>query len=149
METLKKHHEQMIIKIVLLLSWVVVVFLEGKRDGFFFHNRNFATKPDGENIHWVFTIERAVVLGLIGSVHAFSNSALDTSVFVFSLILIFSWIHNGKYYKTRNKLDKNVYPKGWFDSSTTSESFLEFNVVSRTFMAIAGLVGLVASFTLK
>lgn len=139
----------MIVKLALLLSWVVVAWLEGKRDGNFFHNRNSATNPDGENIHWVFAMERAIVLGLTTWVHALSNSTLNTGVFVFSLILMFSWIHNGKYYLTRKRLDKNVYPKGWFDSSTTSESFLEFSAVARTFMAIVGVIGIAASFTFK
>lgn len=139
----------MIVKIILILAWVNIILLEGCRDAFFYHNRMHSTKSDNYNIHWLFTWERAVVLGLLCWLHAISYSALNTGVFGFSLILMFSFFHNGEYYKVRNYLDKKVYLKGWWDSSTTSESFLEFNAVSRTFMAIVGVLGIVASFTFK
>lgn len=139
----------MLVKIILLLSWVIMGFLEGSRDGFFYHNRMNSTKPDNHNIHWLFSLERGIVLGLLCWLHAISNSALNTTIFGFSLILIFSFFHNGQYYKVRNYLDNKVYPKGWFDSSIASESRLEFNAVSRTFMAIVGLIGVAATFTFK
>lgn len=137
----------MIVKIILLLSWVIIGFLEGARDGFFYHNRMNSTKPDNHNIHWLFSFERGIVLGLLCWLHALSYSMINTGVFAFSLILMFSFFHNGQYYMVRNFLDNKVYPKGWWDSSTTSESFLEFSAVSRTFMAIVGAMGIVASFT--
>lgn len=137
----------MIIKIILLLSWVAIALLEGSRDAFFYNARMNLTKPDGHNIHWVFAFERGIVLGLLCWLHALSYSMLNTGVFAFSLILIFSFWHNGIYCMIRNRLDKNVYPKGWFDSSATSESFLEFSAVSRTFMAMVGAMGIVASLT--
>lgn len=139
----------MIATIILILAWVNIALAEGMRDGFYYHARMTSTNCDKHNIHWLFTFERAIALGLICWIHAISHSLLNTGVFAFSLILIFSFLHNGRYYMTRNFLDKNVYPKGWWDSSTTSESFLEFSAVARTFMAIVGVMGVVASFTFK
>ena len=139
----------MIIKLSLLILWMSTALLEGTRDGFFYYARNTSANPDNKNIHWIFALERLVIISLIGWIHILSYSILNTGVFVISLILIFSWFHNGIYYKTRNYLDKNVYPKGWFDSSTTSESMLEFSVAGRMFMAITGFIGIIASFTFK
>lgn len=139
----------MIIKVILLLSWILIGLVEGKRDAHFFHYRTNSVKIDKHNMHWLFTMERGVVLSLICWIYALSNSVLNTEVFILSLVLMFSFTHNGQYYRVRNKLDKNVYPKGWWDTSSTSESFLEFNSVSRTFMAIVGFIGITSTFTFK
>lgn len=139
----------MVIKIVLLILWIIASLCEGKRDGFFYNYRTNSTNTDNHNLHWLFVLERFLILSMICWIHILSNSTLNTGVFVFSLILIFSWFHNGQYYRTRNMLDKKIYPKGWWDTSTTSESVLEFNATSRTFMVMVGIVGIMASFTFK
>lgn len=136
----------MIVKIILLVLWIIVALLEGTRDGFFFAYR-MQSKPDRFNMHWLFTSERTIVLVLIAWIYSRTYSFLDTGVFTFSLILLFSFLHNGMYYKIRHMLDKNIYPKGWWDSSTTSESMIEFSIVSRTFLAIVGSVGIITSLT--
>lgn len=139
----------MIVKIVLLIIWIVATYCEGKRDGFFYNYRMNSTNIDKYNLHGLFTLERFLIFSLICWVNSLSYSLLNTGIFGLSLVFIFSFIHNGEYYVTRNNLDKNIYPKRWWDRSTTSESFLEFNVVSRTFLFIVGLIGLITSFTLK
>lgn len=137
----------MIIKIVLLVLWIIVALLEGVRDGFFYHYLMNSAKTDKYNMHWLFTFERSVIMVLIVWIYLRSFSVLDTGVFVFSLILIFSFIHNGQYYWTRNFLDNNIYPKKWFASSTTSEAMLEFSVVPRAFLAFVGIIGIITSLT--
>lgn len=139
----------MIIKAVLLVVWILVARTEGARDGHFFHDRNTSSNPDKENMHWLFALERFIILSLICWIHVLVNSIFNTGIFALSLALMFSYFHNGEYYRTRNSLDKNVYPKGWFDSSTTSESIVELNVGARTFLAIVGFIGAMASFILK
>lgn len=121
----------------------------GKQDAHLYHDRMTSTNPDKENIHYLFAIDRFVLLVLVSWVHLISHSALNTGVFAFSLMLLYSFFHNSAYYETRNSLDNKVYPKGWLDSSTTSESFLEFNLISRVVMALVGVVGIVASITFK
>lgn len=138
----------MIINIILLLVWIATCLVEGVRDAHFFHNRMYSTNPDKQNMHWLFTMERFIIWSLITYIYSLHNSLFGTGIFSFSLILMFSFFHNGFYYVIRHKLDDNVYPKGWFDSSTTSESFLEFNLISRIFMAVTGMFGIVASFTM-
>lgn len=137
----------MIIKIALLVLWIIVALLEGTRDGFFYHYRMNSAKTDKYNMHWLFTFERSVIMILIAWIYSKSFSSLDTGVFMFSLILMFSFVHNGQYYWTRNFLDKNIYPKKWFASSTTSESMLEFSVVARVFLAFVGVIGIITSLT--
>lgn len=138
----------MIINISLLIAWVVACLVEGCRDGHFFHSRMNSTKPDNHNIHWLFTVERFIVWCLITYIYFIHHSLFGTGVFSASLIMVFSFFHNSMYYYIRHKLDNNVYSKGWMDSSTTSESFFEFNLIARIFMVIAGLFGITASFTM-
>lgn len=137
----------MIIKIGLLILWIIVALLEGTRDGFFYAYRMNSAKQDKYNMHWLFTFQRLVIMILIAWIYSRSFSLLDTGVFVFSLILLFSFFHNGQYYWTRNFLDKSIYPKKWFSNSTTSESMLEFSVVARVFLAFVGIIGIITSFT--
>lgn len=136
----------MIIKLGLLALWIVTALLEGTRDGFFFAYR-MQSKPDKYNMHWLFTFERTVIMVLIAWICSRSFSGLDTGVFALSLILIFSFVHNGQYYWTRNFLDKNIYPKKWWSSSTSSESMLEFSLVPRVFLAFVGIIGIITSLT--
>lgn len=135
--------------IILTVCWIISALVEGARDSHFFHNRNTSTNPDKQNIHWLFTVERFIVWLLIIKIYSFHSSILNTGIFGFSLILIFSFFHNGVYYKIRHQLDNNVYPKGWWDSSVTSESALELNAVSRTFLAVTGFIGLIATYFLN
>lgn len=134
-------------KIFIIIIWITYSCLDGLRDAHFFHNRNTSTDPDKQNIHWLFSIQRSIVIILMSWIYSKTYSALDTGIFSFSMILLFSFLHNGMYYRTRNFLDKNLYPKKWWDSSTTSESILELSVVSRTFLAFVGIMGIITSLT--
>lgn len=138
---------RVIIKVVLVFLWIVTASLEGCRDGFLYHYRTNSVKKDSHNIHWLFTFERSVVMSLICWINAMYGSMLNTGVLALSLIMIFSFIHNGIYYKTRNYLDKNVYPKGWWDSSQGSESMIELTTIPRTFMAFVGFIGILSICT--
>ena len=139
----------MIIKSILLLGWILSAWAEGWRDGFFYDHRMNSTKPDKHNIHWLFTLERAIILSTICYVHSLHFSTLNTIVFTTGLIFLFSFFHNGTYYSVRNWLDKKIYPKKWFDSSTTSTSRIELGAIPRTVMMIVGAIGIMASFQIK
>lgn len=139
----------MITKIILIVCWIVSCLAEGKRDAFFYHNRNSSTNPDHHNIHWIFSVERFIIWALITALYSHHNFYFSTGVFSLGIILVFSFLHNGMYYATRNNLDKNVYPKRWWDTSTTSESLMEFNVVQRVFMAVTGTLGIITSILIS
>lgn len=134
----------MIIKISLLVAWIISCLVKGKCDAYFFYSRNSdkSDKSDAYKINWLFAL-----LPLIGVIYGISFKALDTGVFIFSLILIFPFLYTGMYYWAGNFIDKSIYPKKWFDSSTTSESFLEFSIVPRIFLAFVGLVGIITALT--
>lgn len=138
----------MIVKAIILALWIIEALSFGKQDAFLYHNRMHSSNPDKENIHYLFSIDRFVILALGTWVHWLYHSWLSTGVFSLSLLFLFSYFHNGNYYRVRNLLDNKVYPKGWFDTSTTSEATFEFNVVSRTFLAITGAIGIWASITI-
>lgn len=144
--------------LILYITWTFFACLEGKRDASFFHSNMKTPDPVKENIHWVFSVTRGIVWSLIILItlyeypnqitlsdlwDLFPSLPIVSTVFAGSLTLIFSFFHNGTYYLIRNRLDSNVYPKGFFDSSTTSTSFFEFGFKSRTIMALIAFVGIV------
>lgn len=139
----------MIIKLILLFLWIIACATEGKRDAHYYHTKMYSRMPDKQNIHWVFTLERGVILGLICWVNSMIFTTLNSIVFTFSLALIFSFLHNGMYFTARNKLEKNTYPKKWFSNSNTSTSRIELTVVPRTVMFVIGIIGIIASLQLK
>lgn len=53
--------------------------------------------------------------------------------------LVFPFLHDGAYYQTRKSFDKNTYPKGWFDNSTTTGALLSFPSSVRIVMALIGV----------
>lgn len=142
---------ELVFNFFLTICWIVASLTEGVRDGHFFHDRNTSNNPDKQNIHWLFTLERFIIWTLIVKAHwltsasYYHSSILSTGIFSFSLILIFSFFHNSMYYHTRHKLDKNVYPKGWLDTSTTSEAFIELDLRARVFLAAVGILGIITT----
>lgn len=132
----------MMVKIILSLLWVATSILEGCRDGFFYSYRMNSAKSDNYNMHWLFTSERGVILALICWIGLDYMSTIETAFFASSLALCFSFLHNGMYYWTRNKLDNKMYPKGWWDESTTSESTIEFGARARTVLASIGFAAI-------
>lgn len=129
----------MIVKIILLTIWIIVSLVEGKRDAHYFHDRNLSTSPDKQNIHWLFALERLVILSLISWVCFINYSVINSSVFIAGLVLVFSFFHNGIYYVVRHKLDNSVYKDGWWSSSKTSTAFFEFNELCRSILFMIGL----------
>lgn len=138
------------IKIILLTTWIVYALLEGKRDGYYYCYRNTSNQLKGENIHWIYFTDRFILMSLITWVHSWEYPILNTGIFALSLILLFSFFHNGKYYRTRKKLSHGeIYPKGWWDMSISSEALLNLTPVSRTWLAVTGLIGIIATCGLK
>lgn len=137
----------MLIAIVLIMMWIILALLNGVRDSFYYHYKMTSIQQKNENIHWVYFCERFITWSCIALLHSMFFEILSTGIYSGSLILIFSFFHNGIYYETRKRLSKaDIYPKGWWSSSTTSTATIELNNISRIIMLITGVFGLIASF---
>lgn len=64
-------------------------------------------------------------------------------------VLMFPFLHDGMYYRTRNKINSNIYPRGWWDTSYTTGAIISFNAFERTAFAIIGLVTYVITNIIK
>lgn len=120
------------IEIALILIFVHYSALEGIREGFYYH-----AQPDTRsfNLHYLFVIQRA----LFGLLILYISRDW---VFCVGLVLIFSLFHNGFYFITRNKLNPEIYKKGFFSNSTTSTAFFEFSFPVRLILAVLGIAAI-------
>ena len=119
-------------KYIIFVLWCAYCCYEGWREGLFFHKVE-VDKEGGKILHANWTIQRALVLGMI----------LITNLhwWVISLPFVFSMLHNGSYYTTRNKYNRQIYTKKWFAQSTSSTAWSTkfFTPVVRTICAIIGI----------
>ena len=108
--------------IIMNLIWIGYSLTEGIREGFYWHYENISRKVCDFDINPVFNLQRALVLLISGG---FMVQILGWySLFsLLSMILMFSFFHNGTYYYTRNKLSDKTYEKGWKDESRTFPPF--------------------------
>lgn len=104
--------------VLMNLLWIVYSLTEGIREGFYWHYENKSKRVCDFDVNPMFHLQRILVLVLTGGfmVHTLGWYSLLS---LGSIILMFSFFHNGSYYYTRNKLDKDVYTKGWKDESRT------------------------------
>lgn len=133
-------------QILLLITWVIFSCLEGSRDARYFHNQVSATKPVKENSHYIFFLERTIVFALTTYIVFLDTNILTTFFFSSGLILVFSFFHNGVYYTQRNKLNPLIYPKKFWDSSTTSQASIELNVKARVALFAIAVMSIIVSF---
>lgn len=136
----------MIAMIITNLVWVAYSILEGLREGFYWHFKggsrpSLSSKDCKFEIHPVFALQRGIVLLIIGGL-LYYTIGLYSIVSVLSMMLIFSFFHNGTYYSTRNKLDSMIYPLKWKDQSTTSTAKMTkiMTYKNRTLFMILGVI---------
>lgn len=98
---------------------------EGFREAYYFSVKSKGNALKNVDEHPFFAMQRMIVL-LISAIGIYANGCglLDTSLIFIGMCLVFPFLHDGMYYKTRNKLD-NIYPKTWLDHSTTSTAKTE------------------------
>lgn len=125
-----------------LLLWMGYSLLEGFREGFYWHYKALGEDNQKFEIHPIFATQRGIVLLLIGL--ALLNCLIWWKILLFlvGLSLIFSFLHNGSYYTTRNCLNPNIYKDKWKAQSTTSTAKLTklMNFRNRTIFFVVGLV---------
>ena|ERR1035437_8160780 len=112
------------------IIWILFSLASGPIEAIYFIKRTNTFNP-----HILFTIIRIIVLGLI---YLFSGSWI-----VVLYPLVFTFLHDGMYYVTRDRLDHS-YPLGWWSQSTTSTSILDrlqlTTPIIRTILFVIGLV---------
>ena len=137
----------MIIALSINIAWILYSMLEGLREGFYWHFKSHSKKDCDFEIHPIFSLQRGVVLTLIG-ILLYTFIGWQSIISVLSMMLIFSLFHNGTYYCTRHKLDESLYPKGWSDQSTTSTAKMTkiMTYRNRTIFMILGVLTQVFMF---
>lgn len=130
---------------ILNVIWVLYSLLEGFREGFFWEYRNNSTKQYKFEIHPIFSLQRGIVLIIIGLL-LFNSISWISIINIIGMMLIFSFFHNGTYYYTRNKLDNNIYKLKWRDQSTTSTAKMTKIMTYRNRLVFM-LIGILLQFT--
>ncbi len=104
--------------VLMNLLWIAYSLTEGIREGFYWHYENKSKRVCDFDVNPMFHIQRVLVLILTGGfmVHTLGWYSLLSLA---SIMMMFGFFHNGSYYYTRNKLDKEIYQKGWKDESKT------------------------------
>lgn len=137
---------------MLLTSFIVFIiytFLEGFREGYYWHYKNLSNVGYKFNIHSIFTIQRLMMFILIFIIATASYSIfcewifmalLKSFIYCVGLASMFSFIHNGTYYTIRNLLDKRLYTKKWMAQSDTSTAWSTklFTFRNRTILFVIG-----------
>lgn len=122
--------------ISIFILWCLYSIMEGYREAQYYDSlwkgySKIYIEP--VNLHTAYTLQRILVLGII--------CFTDFNWWLISLPLVFSFLHDGSYYFTRNKLNRSIYKKGWFAQSTTSTAWSTkfLTPVIRTIMFITGV----------
>lgn len=129
------------------IAWILYSMLEGLREGFYWHFKANSRRDCNFEIHPIFSLQRGVVLTLIG-ILLYTFIGWQSIISVVSMMLIFSYFHNGTYYCTRHKLDDRLYEKGWSDQSTTSTAKMTkiMTYRNRTIFMILGVLAQIFMF---
>jgi len=130
----------MITIIISTLAWILSAILDAYVQGYYY--ALYPSDKGHKNLHPYFVAIRAILLSMILWNNYFTLDNTLLTIFGLCLCMTYSFFHNGVYYWIRHKLDNKVYPKGFWDSSVTSEATFEIGTGMRTGLAIVGLVGI-------
>ena len=111
----------------ILLVWLLYYAIEGIQDAYSFNKsykaNDFDNQVLGLDIH-VFKVLQRLTLGfttiILMSILDFGYIITITNML--ELFLMQPFISNGMYFYTRNKLNKQVYPKGFLTTKVTDDS---------------------------
>ena len=138
---------------VLLISWVLYTLIEGYREGYYWHYKMNTTDHSDNSttdLHGIFTMQRGVVSILIFFALTLVLNIYGSFIIMVANTLIFSFLHNGMMYLTRNKLSVKMHPnndskwkykKKWFSMSNTSTAKLTnfMTPFNRTVLFVLGI----------
>lgn len=121
--------------IAITTCFIVYFLIEGVREAYYYHKYSKSTAPR-ENLHPLFFIQRAEVFGIA----LLLEPTLSFGLILLSFIFMFSFIHDGAYYSTREYLNPGVYPDKFLSNSKTSNAFIELNHKWRVFLFAMGIL---------
>jgi hypothetical protein len=104
--------------ILINLIWVVYSLTEGVREGHFGHFENLRRRKCSTDINKLFKIQRFIVLISLSLISLWLFNLTSMFFVMTGLFLMFSYLHNGGYHCTRNKLDSENYKLGFNDGDT-------------------------------
>lgn len=116
--------EEHTIRVLLWFFWIVFMSLEGYTEGIYWDS--VLEKRNATVEHKLWTIQRVLFALSICAVYYFFTKATLLFLGYFGVVLIISspFFHDGFYYYVRHRLNPLIYPRGFFDQSTTSTAFL-------------------------
>lgn len=126
--------------LIVNLLWILYSITEGFREGYYWYFKVNSRISNDYEIHPIFSFQRGLVLIFIGLI-LFSFVKWYSILCVISMMLTFSFFHNGMYYRTRNKLDDKIYKLKWKDQSTTSTSKMT-NIMTYTNRTVFMIIGI-------
>ena len=132
--------------LILLLSFIGYSAFEGWREAIYWHVKigsGFHDWQPKTEEHIIFSLQRAIVLLMGGTLLLFTGIPwYFTLLSILGSALTFSFIHNGIMYTVRNNLDNTIYPKQFWDQSTSSvaKTTKFMTPISRTIQFILGVL---------
>lgn len=131
-------------KTTIIESWIFIVLyliyamIEAWEEAGYYHYRvkSGGTFYDKYEHTW-FTLKRSIMAFFM--VLAIGDKIIGFETLI-SLIMMFSFVHNGFYFYSRNQLNPEIYKKGWKDDSLTSTAKIELNYQVRLVLFWLGLM---------
>lgn len=123
--------------LVLLLLLVSYSCLAGIVEGFLYGKKGAESISGNEHTFFVAKIAAIALIVVIPVEYHY----FDRLILVACWVLLHAFFHDGCYYETRKRIDVAYY-HFFYDKSLTSTARLEIGIITRSLMAIAGVLGI-------
>lgn len=94
----------------------IVICFTARTEGFLYYYKVHSGKGEDINEHPTFVVFRVALL-----IMTWIMTSWDIALCYWAMI---PFLHDGAYYKHRNRLDKETYKKGWLDQSKSSKAIM-------------------------
>lgn len=137
-----------LIYIILWILWNFFMIFDAYKEAHLYYYA-IDSKNSIKELHPTYFIQRFIVfILLIIPLILLPIIWYKILLFISCIILCQPFIHNGMYYHTRNKLNNKIYPKKWFDMSTTStaKSTKYFTAINRIILFVISCILLILCY---
>lgn len=122
----------------MLVAWIVFASASGILEAIYFNKRRKAIVW-GYDIHLLLTVLRSIVAAPLCLYLLFKYGILESILTAITFVLVFPFFHDGFYYSFRELLRAGIYPKYFFDQSTTTSAKISLKFSLRAMLLIIGL----------